>query len=399
MHILMITNFFPPANTVASQRVYGFAKYLPETGIDISVFTPERAGTFNVDTEHMNLIHPYKDTSALNQWSRKSHILKDTLKYTGLRPIYYYLWNPLYRGGKKLFDDRRMKDFDAVLVSFGPENVLRLGYFLQRRFGLPLILDFRDLWIGNLFFRPTPLDRVTVRLIESRIIRSASLITTVSKGLANDIERKYRVLPAVVYNGYFDDLKRDTRFRLAEGGNDGSIKVGYSGSLYNGAQPIELFFPVLSEDKRLILHIALFDESDCEYVRTLSEKWDVYDRMVVYKNLSNDDAVSLQNQCDILLFLNAVDGSGTGTLSGKLFEYMHAKKYILGIGNKRDEAAELIKELNLGDYTESSSGVSELIERWKTWKGPDRRRTVFYTRRNQVHALSAEIRKRIPVHD
>jgi hypothetical protein len=39
MKLLIITYFFPPLNSIASLRLYSFAKYLTEFGLDVTVFT------------------------------------------------------------------------------------------------------------------------------------------------------------------------------------------------------------------------------------------------------------------------------------------------------------------------------------------------------------------------
>ena len=164
----------------------------------------------------------------------------------------------------------------------------------------------------------------------------------------------------------------------------------YCGSLYNGAQPIQLVFPALSREEDLLLYIALFEDIDCRYIKKLAKQWNVEDRIVIYKNLSNEDAISLQYQCDLLLFLNSLDGSGAGTLSGKLFEYMAAKKYILGIGHRADEAAKIIIDLNLGGSTDE---VTSLIRKSKQWEGAIDSKVSFFTRRNQVKRMAEKLRK------
>jgi len=389
----MITNFFPPANTVASHRTYSFAKYLPDYGIDVSILTPERSGNLRYDLHGMKIITPYQDKSSINRFVRKPNIVKDLMKYTGVRPALNYLKSTLYRKGKRMLNAQTVREYDAVLVSFGPENVLRLGYYLNRKYGLPLIIDYRDLWIGNFFFRPTPLDKIVVRFIEGKIIRSASLVTAVSRGLSDILNRRYHIESKVIYNGFFDDIERNFSLYLDNTNDPKLIKMCYCGSLYNGAQPIQLVFPALSREEDLLLYIALFEDIDCRYIKKLAKQWNVEDRIVIYKNLSNEDAISLQYQCDLLLFLNSLDGSGAGTLSGKLFEYMAAKKYILGIGHRADEAAKIIIDLNLGGYTDSTDEVTSLIRKSKQWEGAIDSKVSFFTRRNQVKRMAEKLRK------
>ncbi|HDP98011.1 MAG TPA: hypothetical protein ENN22_02370, partial [bacterium] len=160
LKILLITNFFPPANTVASHRLYSFARYLPEFGIDVDVFTPERKGTLTYDLQSIKQIHPYQDFSEINKFSRDSNYLRSLVRLTGLVPLFRYLHNQIYLKGKSYFLKERIQSYDAIFISFGPENVLRLGQYLSRKFRIPLIIDYRDLWLNYLFSNPSLFDQL-----------------------------------------------------------------------------------------------------------------------------------------------------------------------------------------------------------------------------------------------
>ncbi|MFZ5517146.1 MAG: glycosyltransferase [Candidatus Zhuqueibacterota bacterium] len=395
MRILLITNYFPPANTVASHRLYSFVKYLPDFGIDIDVCTPRRTGTLEYNLNSIIQIFLYPDDSQLNKFSADLSFLRRFLRFTGLVPLYRYLRNQLFLKGKAYFNSERMSNYQAIFVSFGPESVLRLGYYLSRKYNLPLIVDYRDLWLNILIPNPSLFNRFIISFIEKRIIQHAALITTVSQNLAAELHSRYQCESVIIYNGYFDDIHVKGDFELSAV-EKSDIIIGYSGSLYNGIRPIEVIFPALKNLSKLKLHVAIFDDIDYNYVINLCKKFSVNHKVVIYQNLTNEQSILFQRLCDILLLLNRMDGSWKGALTGKLFEYISARKFILGIGHPSDEAAEIIQRLKIGVYVNSTEQASKFFETIDHFNLVTPEDTSFFTRRNQTKILAEAIYRVFP---
>ena len=380
---------------MASHRVYSFAKYLPLHGIHVDVLTPRRPGNLEYDISDMSILYSHDDPSTYNVFNRKSGVLKKIVRHAGARPVYHYLTSRLYRETVRTFDRSRYREYDAILASFGPEGVLRLARFLSRKLNLPLILDYRDLWYDHPFYPTTPCDDLMIRCIEGRIIRGACLVTTVSEGLAGTLRKRYGCNPSVVYNGYFDDDVQDSQPRERSDVPENGLRIGYFGSLYGGQRPIQMIFPLMAERENLQLITALFDEVDCRIVSRLAKQWNVEDRVEIHRGLRNDEAMSLQSGCDILLFLNKIDGSAKGILSGKLFEYMAARTFVLGIGHRNDEAARIIEECRLGIFLDDEASLPSVFDCYHDWEGPDETGIQRYTRARQAKRLATMIKERL----
>jgi glycosyltransferase involved in cell wall biosynthesis len=393
MRILLIAKFFPPANSVASHRLYSFARYLPEFGIDVDVLTPEREGTLFYDLSGMTIFYPNRETISVTKYVKRKNRIRDILKYSGIRSFKHYLWSSFFRSAKKFVKKLDFKKYDAVMASYGPEDAVHIAYYIHRKTHLPFILDYRDLWYDNLYAKWTPIDKLIIHRLEKRIVDSTILLTAATDGVRKQIEKRYGIPGNVIYNGFFDDAF-DTP---AAGENNGSrISFCYTGSLYGGIQPIHILFPLLAHNPSYHLHIAVLDEIDYYYVNDLVKKYAVDDQVHCYPNLSNSQAVSLQQQANILLYLNRMDGSATCVLAVKLFEYMKTGKFILGIGHSEDEAKVLFRKYHLGAYVTSSEDLPAALEQVKTWKSPSRADIAFFNRKNQAEILAKEIKRRFP---
>jgi len=76
-------------------------------------------------------------------------------------------------------------DADIVLASFPPASVATLGVAAARLLNIPLVLDYRDRWLGEGGYAPeSPKQRAKHEALERDCVRAASGITTVSENMA-----------------------------------------------------------------------------------------------------------------------------------------------------------------------------------------------------------------------
>jgi len=394
MRILLISNFFPPANSIAAHRIYSFARYFPELGIDVEVLTPRRKGTLDLDLSGITVHFPYEEHKDANKFSKQKNWLRNLARYSGIRSWRYYLTSKFYHSSKKYFTTDFTTRFDAVLASFGNEDALRLAYYVHRKFGLPLIIDYRDLWYDNYHLNWTPLDKLVIYMLEKRIIKKAALISTVSKNLSAQIAKRYSVDAAVVYNGYFD-LVQEFSTEKRDFGQSNVVNFCYCGSLYGGVRPVQAFFPLLSQNSNYILNIAVLDDVDQKLIESLANKYNVENQIHVFRNLSYRQAIALEKQSDYLLFLNRLDGMDKGVLTGKLFEYIALEKPIIGFGHPDDEAGELIREYHLGCYCSSAQELSRWLEQNKTFMRIENEMVSFFNRKVQARIFAQLIKDRL----
>src|SRR5262249_27558826 len=77
---------------------------------------------------------------------------------------------------------------------FPPASAAALGADLARRWGVPLVLDFRDLWFGPGGYMPrSNLHRWLHVRMERRIAGAAAALVAVSDAMADFLSERYRI--------------------------------------------------------------------------------------------------------------------------------------------------------------------------------------------------------------
>ncbi len=389
MRILLLTTFFPPANTVAAHRMFSFAEYLPEFGIDVTVLTVSRTGNLPKSPTRCNVVHLYREERPVNKFVPKRSTLRSLFRWTGMRPLRNYYLGKFTRALKRYMKEHNLGNYDAVLASYGPEDVLRAGEILHSQLGLPLIVDFRDPWLSNRYYAWNFLERKIIAALQRRIVNRSALVVTVSETLASLLRDETGVHEvAVIYNGYYEQSRvSGPRSSISK---RSPADVCYCGSLYAGVQPIDIFLRALEENPRIRFRIALLDESDVRFVQDLSRRFGVEHQVEVVESLPYDTSLELQNETRVLLFLNRTDGSAKGVLTGKLFEYFSTGNFILGIGHPNDEAARLIQKYRNGVYVDTPEKVSHVLANLQSYQRPPSDMS-FFTRKKQAQILADQI--------
>ena len=160
--VLFISYAYPPTGGGGVQRSVKFTKYLPETRWRPTVLTAANPSVPVQDSDLSGDLDP--ETVVLRARTfEPSYAVKQKLVSTGkpsrvslrslvrqagmsvLQPDPQVLWNPLaYRMASTAL---RQTPHEVIYVTGPPFSSFLLGRSLKRRFGLPLVLDFRDEWL------------------------------------------------------------------------------------------------------------------------------------------------------------------------------------------------------------------------------------------------------------
>jgi hypothetical protein len=391
MRILLITNFFPPTDLIASHRTYSFAKYLPEFDIVVDVLTPDRPGSLLFDISSIVVHHPCK-APASAQFSKRSGFLKEILKYTGIRAFRFYLTSPFYHSAKTYTAHLDMAKYDAVLATYPAEDSLRVACFLSKRYDIPLIVDYRDLWLQNGYLQWTLMDKLLVKLLEGRINRRAALITTSTAGAAQKLEQRFGRKVVAIYNGFWDEANQPP-LPNQSGSHEGPITLCYCGSLYGGKRPIEWVFPLMACDKNIRLKIAILEQIDADLVRHYSRNYKVSDQVELHIGLAPFDADELECSADVLILLNLPEPSGNDVIPAKFYQHLAKQRFILGIGHKDDEVGAILTGLSAGMYVSKKEEVLSFRSTFEQWDIAARSDISFFSRRKQAERLAQEIKR------
>lgn len=256
-----------------------------------------------------------------------------------------FAYRPLLRHGLQLSAARR---FDAIVATSPPEVTFMVAGALSRRTGTPWVADFRDLWFRDMTLYRSRLAAWLSGPLNRWLVKNAKLLVTVSKGLQERLAAYLGREVLISYNGFF-----------AEQGSaippaDGRRHVVYTGRLYPGKRDPEPLFRALAALGRSMPDLSSrisvdFYGFDDPWLRSLIERHGVQRYVELHGFVPYRDSVAAQRAADVLLFLDWMDVSAEGVLTGKLFEYLGSRRPILSLGARRDsEVAQILARTGAG---------------------------------------------------
>lgn len=393
--VLLICNYFAPDHTIAAVRTTKIAKYLRQNGYEVEVLTEKKDGEedelLKKDVEgikiyyaensrryiqirevYEKLIGPFKEKRFNNLENRKRRNPKTgNIEFYTFETAYPIIGSMDYIAGQlkqiDLFRSvkqkiKTMEGFDYVITSYGDS----FSYFAGKHFHkyhkeVTWIFDIRD----SLYrYKFTP-DYVSFipKSYERYIWKHADGITGVSKGICKRVPKRFRYKVYCLRNGF--DLT-DREHLQSDRSDFAKMIFTYTGSMYGGLRDLSVFFEAVREliDNKqidgqwLAFHFA-GNEPAFQIFRSQAEAFQLGDRCIMHGKLSRQDAMKLQQSSDVLLVASYdyKDKEG-GVVTGKVLEYMAAKRPVISImmGDiEHSELSDIVRETNIGIAYEDSN--------------------------------------------
>jgi len=367
--VLIITHYFPPRPGIGSVRLGGLAKYLPEFGWHPIVLTsklpykPE--GNFT-------LVETPAFEDNFTKWKRRlgadaSRGFKEQIgSLENIESRKFKITRRIIEVGKGIlaYPDSsrnwyaaaceyaskiiRENHIDALLSSSSPVTAHLIASTIKRKHRLPWVADLRDLWTQNHYYPYGILRKTIERQLELRTLQEADALVTVSQPLAETLRllhKQERILS--ITNGF--DPDDHAALPLTR-----EFTITYTGQLYEGKRDPRMLLTAIRE----LLDIKLIDESRVR-IRFFGPKapWlhifvkeNNMESVVSFESVDRATALKKQAESQILLLLNWDDPNERGVYTGKLFEYLGAKRPIISIGGLDGVVKELLNETNAGIF-------------------------------------------------
>lgn len=401
--ILIVCNYFAPNNTIAAVRITKLAKYLKREGYEVSVLSERRADAIDsilendakgIKVEHIensrlfvklynfyrNLIQPAKD-KRMNRIDNRRRVNKKTgnvefypfeTAYPVIGSLDYIVGQlkqkDLFRAAKKKIE--AIEKPDLVITSYGDSMAYFVGEYFHKKYKhIPWVFDIRDA-VYRYKFVPDQVKTIPLNY-ERKAFRDANAIVGVSKGICRRVPDKYQNKVYCITNG-FD--KEDAGKLVHRSVDNSKLRFVYTGSMYGGLQDLSLFFKAVREminheeiDISKLEFAYAGNESAYEIFKTQAEKYEL-DKVTTYTGkISRIQAMQLQSDAHILL-MSSFDykNHDGGVLTGKMMEYMLAKKPVIAIVNgdiENSEVRQTIEKTGIGIVVEESNsekGIEEL---------------------------------------
>jgi hypothetical protein len=374
--ILIISKYFPPENAIASLRPYSWAEYWSRDGHDITVLTTLRSpqnNDLNLDCSSFNVIRiPYlrslrsKVTISKKEYGHALSSGRHNIIVTLLKNIKDLLisfsdrtgcFSQRYPSFADIWAARAKKiilktKYDVVISTGGPYSVHRIGLKMKKKYPeSKWIVDWRDLWTKNHIFKGLVIFHFHERCLENKFHKNADLITTVSKPLADILQKLTKTKVETIYNGF--SSKDYEQIISKERTINKVFTIAYTGTVYKKFQdPTPLFRAVysLKQMKKITSNdLKIQFAGPPSDVGNLAEEYNVSEFCLFLGLLQREEALQLQYDADALLFLEFTNPDVPGIMTGKLFEYLFIAREIIAIGiDDTTSAGELINNTRTG---------------------------------------------------
>lgn len=425
MKILVISWYFPPCNTMGALRVGKFVRYLLEQGHDVRVlcahdhpypqtlpvevpvevihdtdwwdinFLPKAVQRLRValsalkpgrgDTSDGDDGTDGKDPSTPSAAPsngqadaksggdaaapQKPNLLRRVLR--GARNIYMtalnwpdpqigWFWPALIEGKRLL----KAWQPDIVFASAPPFTTLLIARRLARRAGVPWVAEYRDRWTEDPYGEAPPAWRHNLEIgQENRTLKSALAISTVSDPWAQDYRDRWGKPVDVIYNG-FD--ANDFPAEYDRGETDPNIlRIVYTGVLYPDRRDPRPLFRALHAMGDAANGVRVeFYGADPYTLEEMAAETGVSHLVSINGSVPYDQSVRLQMQADVLLLLQWNNPLERGNVPGKVFEYVAARRPVLGIGVEDGVPAKLMAERGVGVVINDPAAIAEKVQGW-----------------------------------
>ena len=262
---------------------------------------------------------------------------------------------------KKLSEDK----FDLILSSSSPIIAHIVASELKKRFGIPWIGEYRDLWTLNHNYQLGPIMKILDRRLEKKTMRSADALITTTRSWADELKGLFPEKQIFDVSTGFDTDEIPANIIPVK-----KFAITYTGQIYWGKQNPEPLFHALSEMSgsgelnRKDTEIRFFGPMSRE-TQDLSVKYGIEDLIAQKGVIPRNETILKQAESQILLFLNWSDESQKGWLSLKFIEYLGAKRPILMISSSKDNLmAQMMQEMNLGEIALTDEDALHSLRRY-----------------------------------
>ena len=270
-------------------------------------------------------------------------------------------WKPFaVKAGDELLQN---EDVDAMISSSSPVTCHLIARELKEKHRIPWIADFRDLWTQNHNYSYSRLRKLFEKKFELKTLSTADTLVTASSPITEKMKKLHKGKSIhTITNGFDPDKMSNGKANLTS-----KFTITYTGQIYPKQDPSKLLVAL----KDLISERAI-DTNDVD-VRFYGPENGLLTRKIEEYGLSaivsqcgivpREISFEKQRESRLLLLLKWEDPQERGIYTGKIFEYLAAKRPILATGGTDDVVKELLKETNAGIDAQTVEDIKNALRR------------------------------------
>lgn len=347
--VLVIAYYFPPLGLSGVQRTLKFVKYMPNNGWHPTVITTGNIAYYahdkslqnELDKLGINVIRTSSsDPNAVlsklgtvKMPNEKARKILNLLSQTFFIPDNKISWS------KKAFQSAleilSKEKFDAIFVSAPPFSAFNMAAKLKKKFDIPLVVDYRDLWYKSYFaFYPTPFHSLLHKRMEYLSLRTADKVIVTNRKIKEKLLNYYKFLTfedVVIIPHGFDPEDFSTAKSIPK--TTDKLIITYSGIFleYNTPKYFLEAFKQLTIERpdvasKIELHfVGYLRKENQKLIRKLKLEEFVKD----FGYMNHDEALRKVMASDVLWFMIGKKRNIDAILPGKMFEYFGTGKPVI----------------------------------------------------------------------
>lgn len=411
--VLMAAYYFPPLSGSGVFRSIKFAKYLPQFGWEPTVIStdqppngwkfadasqlkeipagmqvvriPDGISTGREDSMNgarmrgvLNLLHGVLRFSPQAEWIYSQAVQNEDgiiRLLTFPCPALSWAYDVIQYIEKNMDPD----EFQVVYTTSGPYSAHLIGFYLQQKYGIPWVADYRDPWTFNAYktdYDPSnALERLLYEL-EKVLLHQADCNLTIGKSFIPTYVEKFQ-LPqekiVSITNGYDED---DFAALHVPQTRTDKFTINYSGLLYSEQRsitPVLEAIQQLRDEKKLDLSRIRFrfiGEAEVGKIEITGQYG--LESIIDYKGyLSHQEALQANLDANLLLLLVGDEAKFKSVYTGKLFEYLRSGRLILALAPEGSVVDETLRESGHGEAylsTQLSEIKAMILREYQKWE-------------------------------
>ena len=419
---LIITYYWPPAGGSGVQRWLKFVKYFRDFQVEPVIYTVENPKypiedysliddiPTNIEVlkqpiwEPNNLFSLFgkkKNESAgflnqtpsflgkLFQYIRANYFIPDARKFW-VKPSVIYL--------KKYLKENNI---DVVITTGPPHSMHLIGLKLKKQLGIKWIADFRDPWTEIDYFHQLPLTKKALKkhhYLEKEVLKNADSVLVVGDTMKM-IYDKFNDNVFTITNGYDgviseNKIELDSKFTLTH--------IGLMNADRNPTMLWQVLAEIINENDEFSndFELNLIGKVDTSVKKDIL-KFNLSACVQIIDYVSHNKVIEYQNKSQVLLLIVNNVPSANQIITGKIFEYLMAKRPILAIAPTKGDLSEIISKTNSGDVIDFNdakklkSTILDLYSKFKQGKLTIKSKNIAQFHRRELTKQVSEIINKI----
>tara|TARA_Y100000739_G_C20606982_1_gene466179 strand:+ start:1552 stop:2811 length:1260 start_codon:yes stop_codon:yes gene_type:complete len=251
------------------------------------------------------------------------------------------------------------KECPDIILSEFPVIYHFSAYRASKKYNIPWVADFVDLWSQNFNYSFSSLRKFLDTTMESRILSKADALVTVSPVWAKKQEK---------FNKNSICIEHSFPSILPDKSDLDKLTILYSGRIYPSIQHYEDFFYFIKKNLDLNknlsdrLEILFVGEGANPQIKQIVKKLKLKDIVSIKERVSHNDIEILKQEANVLM-LFATASNQDGWYTSKLFDYLGANKEIWVFGRNKDNIIiDFVEKNKLGKHIEDPETLKTAID-------------------------------------